>query len=273
MLALHGAGVVVLADRDEAVRDAATAISQAHETQGDHKAPKTRVISCVGDVSDGAFVREVFDIAEQAGLSAQDASPDNRSTAEQSNPVRICIPAAGITRDALAAKLDKTTGEAARYPAADFETVLRINLAAPSLWACEMYARIAEHRHRRGLRRWSPDEAIEGVAVLIGSVSSRGNPGQIAYAASKAGLVGVAETLAMEGVFLGCRCLVVHPGFTQTPMVKSLGEDLIAKKVLPQTRLGRLLNTSEITSTIAFAIENDGASGPIWVDGGWRPAS
>ena len=109
--------------------------------------------------------------------------------------VNICVPAAGITRDALAVKMEKETGRAVIFPLESFREVTEVNLIAPIYWALEMVARIAEDRRRRGLGRWEPSEKLLGTIVFIGSVSSQGNKGQIAYAASKAGLEGAAATL------------------------------------------------------------------------------
>ena len=95
---------------------------------------------------------------------------------------------------------------------------------APVYWAMEMVAGIAENRARQGLKRWEPTEPLQGAVIFIGSVSSLGNKGQIAYAATKAGLEGAAATFMMEAVFHGVRCGVIHPGYTDTPMVRALGE-------------------------------------------------
>ena len=57
---------------------------------------------------------------------------------------------------------------------------------------------------------------MQGAIVFIGSVSSRGNKGQISYATTKAGLEGAAATLMKEAMFYGVRCGIIHPGFTDT---------------------------------------------------------
>jgi NAD(P)-dependent dehydrogenase (short-subunit alcohol dehydrogenase family) len=187
--------------------------------------------------------------------------------------VSICIPAAGITRDDLAVRIDKATGKAKIYPTELFRQVLDVNLTAPVYWALEMVARIAEDRYARGLKRWVPEERVQGTVVFIGSISSQGNKGQISYASTKAGLEGAAATLTKEAIFYGVRCGVIHPGFTDTPMVRSLGEEYIAKYILPYTQLGRLIRPEEIADAICFMIANSAFSGELWADAGWHPTA
>ena len=112
---------------------------------------------------------------------------------------------------------------------------------------------------------------MQGSIVFIGSVSSQGNNGQIAYAATKAGMEGAAATIMKEAMFHGVRCGVIHPGFTDTPMVRALGEDYIQKKILPYTQLPRLIRPEEIADAICFMITNSAVSGELWADAGWHP--
>ncbi len=207
----------------------------------------------VGDVSDDTFRRQIFDdITNRWGVP------------------RICVPAAGVTRDSLAARVDKTSGKASLYPIDEFRRVVEINLIAPIYWALEMVGRIAEDRFARGLTAWQSAEKIQGTVIFIGSVSSRGNKGQIAYAATKAGLEGAAATLTLEAMYHGVRCGVIHPGFTDTPMVRALGEQYIQERILPQTQLGRLIRAEEIAGAICFMIGNSAVSGELWADAGWH---
>ena len=77
----------------------------------------------------------------------------------------------------------------------------------------------------------------------------------------------------MEAMYHGVRCGVIHPGFTDTPMVHKLGEDLIREQVLPNTQLGRLILPEEIADAICFMIGNSAVSGELWADAGWHPAA
>lgn len=247
-LAKRGARAIAAVDFSQKVAQVARSINDA--------AGRAVVESFVGDVTDGNFRAQVFDqVGGRHGVAT------------------IVVPAAGITRDALAVRLEKESGKALIYPVETFRQVLEVNLVAPTYWALEMVARIANDRHQRGLGRWEPVEEILGAVVFIGSISSQGNKGQIAYAASKAGLEGTAATLMKEAMFHGVRCAVIHPGFTDTPMVRSLGEEYIAKSVLPHTQLRRLIRPDEIADAICFMITNSAVSGELWADAGWHPSA
>ncbi len=104
-------------------------------------------------------------------------------------------------------------------------------------------------------------------------MASQGNKGQISYASTKAGLEGAAATLMKEAIFHGVRCGVIHPGFTDTPILSALGEEYLQKNVLPETQLGRLIRPEEIADAICFMISNQAVSGELWADAGWHPAA
>ncbi len=207
-----------------------------------------------GDVTDSGFRRGVFLQMEQ-----------------RFGRVSICVPAAGITRDQLAVKVDRQSGEVAIYPESEFRTVMEVDLVAPIYWGIETIASVARDRVRRGAGRWSGSEPVEGCVIFIGSVSSTGNRGQVSYAAAKAGLEGAQGTLASEARYYGVRCAIVHPGYTDTRMVAALGDEFVSEHILPQTQLGRLISPAEIAGAIVFMIRNAAVSGKVWVDAGWHP--
>ncbi len=209
-----------------------------------------------GDVTDDRFRTRVYD--EMSSGFGQ---------------VSICVPAAGITLDALAVKLNKETGKADIYPRENFERVVQINLVAPVYWAMGMISLIAEDRSLRGLKKWHPDEDVQGTVIFIGSVSSQGVKGQVSYASTKAGLEGAAATLMKEAIYYGVRCGVIHPGYTDTPMVRALGDEYIESHVLPDTQINRLIRPDEIADAICFMISNSIVSGQLWADAGWHPSA
>ena len=69
-----------------------------------------------------------------------------------------------------AVKVDKDSHKAVMYPEEKFREVVEVNLIAPVYWAMEMVARVAEQRAAAGLKRWHPDERIQGTVIFIGSV-------------------------------------------------------------------------------------------------------
>jgi 3-oxoacyl-[acyl-carrier protein] reductase len=245
-LAKRQVGGLALVDHSESVQDAVDAVNELTGSQV--AAPY------VGDVTDASFRTDVYaDVNVKFGK------------------INICVPAAGITRDRLAVKLNKETNRLEVYPIELFRQVTEINLIAPIYWALEMVAGIAEDRAKQGLKRWEPAEPLQGTVIFIGSVSSRGNKGQIAYAATKAGLEGATATLMMEAIFHGVRCGIIHPGYTDTPMVQALGQPLIQEHIIPNTQLRRLIQPEEIADAICFMISNAAVSGSLWADAGWHP--
>jgi NAD(P)-dependent dehydrogenase (short-subunit alcohol dehydrogenase family) len=247
-LARRGARAVALVDRNDRAGDLARSINES--------AGRPVAEAWIGDTSDDVFRAQVFD-----------------KTVGRHGVVHICVPAAGIARDSLSVKLDRPAGKAVVYPLKTFREVIEVNLIAPVYWALEMVARLAEGRLHCGLGRWDPDEGVQGTVVFIGSVSSQGNKGQISYSVSKAGLEGAAATLMKEAIYHGVRCAIIHPGFTDTPMVRALGEDHINKNILPYTQLRRLIRPAEIADAICFLITNSAVSGELWADAGWHPSA
>lgn len=244
-MARRNVKAVALVDINPAVEEVAAALNA--------EAGREFVVPFQGDTTDPAFRARVYD-----------------AISGRHGPVSLCVPAAGITRDDLAVRVDKNTGKARIYPLELFKQVVDVNLIAPVYWALEMIGRIAEDRAVRGLKRWAPDEGIQGSVVFIGSISSQGNRGQISYASTKAGLEGAAATIMKEAIFHGVRCSLIHPGFTDTPMVRAMGADYVAKNILPYTQLGRLIQPEEIADAICFMLANAAVSGELWVDAGWH---
>lgn len=246
-LARRGARMLALVDRSDHVSEI---------VRGVQNTAKIAVEAFQGDTRDAKFRKAVFD-----------------AVSERYGAPNICVPAAGITRDELAVKIDKETNEPDIYEVEAFREVVEVDLIAPIYWALEMLAHIAKARHDRGLKRWQAEESVQGVIVFIGSISSAGIKGQIAYSASKAGLEGAANTLTKEATYYGVRCSVIHPGFTDTPMVRALGEEYIRKHILPETQLGRLIKPEEIADAICFMISNSAVTGELWADAGWHPSA
>jgi 3-oxoacyl-[acyl-carrier protein] reductase len=94
----------------------------------------------------------------------------------------------------------------------------------------------------------------DGRVVVISSVAAEtGIPRQVAYGASKAGLVGMARTLAAEWGGRGIRCNVVMPGFVATPKVRAMPAS-VREAALERIPLGRFAETEELAGVVSFLL-------------------
>ncbi|MCY4515892.1 MAG: 3-oxoacyl-ACP reductase FabG [Acidimicrobiaceae bacterium] len=182
---------------------------------------------------------------DQADSAAVDAA---YSTIEaELGPVEVLVANAGITRDQLVLRMADE----------DFAAVVDTNLTGAY--------RMAKRAARPMLRaRWGRLIFVSSVVGLLGSA------GQVNYAASKAGLVGMARSLARE---LGSRAItanVVAPGPVNTEMFGALNDTQQAA-ITDAVPLGRVAEPSEIAAAVAFLASDDGAyiTGAVMpVDGG-----
>ncbi|NBR66043.1 MAG: beta-ketoacyl-ACP reductase [Actinobacteria bacterium] len=166
---------------------------------------------------------------------------------EKFGPVEILVSNAGITKDTLLLRMSE----------ADFAAVVDANLTAAF--------RVVK-RATQGMLR-----ARKGRIILMSSVVGLlGSAGQANYAASKAGLVGFARSLARE---LGSRSItvnVVAPGPVETDMTAALGEDRL-KELTSQVPLARMATADEIAGVVEFLAGPDAGyvtGAVIPVDGG-----
>ncbi|MCZ7361549.1 MAG: beta-ketoacyl-ACP reductase [Candidatus Methanoperedens sp.] len=97
-----------------------------------------------------------------------------------------------------------------------------------------------------------------GRIVNISSVIGRmGNRGQANYAASKAGMIALTQTLAKEFANKGITVNAVAPGFIETDMLRSVQKEVM-DKILAQIPLGRLGKPSEVAGAVAYLVSEDG---------------
>jgi len=177
----------------------------------------------------------------------QGASLAVERTREELGRLDAVVCCAGITRDAVSWKM---TEEA-------WDEVLAVNLKG-----CFTFARAAVPAFR---------EAGWGRVVAVSSINGlRGKFGQANYAASKAGLVGLAKTLARELGAFGVTVNVVAPGMVLTEMARALPDEVL-DAARGDAVTGRLATPEEVAEVVAFLCSERAGSitgETVRVDGG-----
>lgn len=202
----------------------------AQETARELESLGAQVRAVQADAADAAAVKQLFDTAAQAF-----------------GRVDILVNNAGITRDGLAMTMKET----------DFDAVIATNLKGTFL--CMKAAARLMLRQKYG--------RIVNISSVVGL---HGNAGQVNYAASKAGVIGMTKSLAKELAAKGVTVNAVAPGFIETDMTAALPEAARAALLttIPQARLGA---PEDVAEAVAF-LAGDGASyitgQVLGVDGG-----
>jgi 3-oxoacyl-[acyl-carrier protein] reductase len=190
----------------------------------------------------GRYLPVPCDVTDPASVDAA-----FRRVEEHFGPVEVLVANAGITRDALILRMDEEA----------WHTVLDTNLTGAYRVAKRAVAKMVRlHRGR---------------IILISSVGAFvGLPGQANYAASKAGLVGMARALAREVASRAITVNVVAPGIVATDMIAALGAERV-EQLQGMVPLGRAASADEIAAAVGF-LASDGAgyiTGAVLpVDGG-----
>lgn len=108
-----------------------------------------------------------------------------------------------------------------------------------------------------------------GVIVNVSSICARGNAGQTAYSAAKAGLNGLTMALAKELGPLGIRAVAVAPGYLETASTVANVPEAKLADIAESVPLRRLGTASELTAAVRFALDNPYLNGTILeLDGG-----
>ncbi|MBD1934685.1 MULTISPECIES: acetoacetyl-CoA reductase PhaB [Cyanophyceae] len=103
-------------------------------------------------------------------------------------------------------------------------------------------------------------ERKEGSVVCISSISGeRGNIGQTNYAATKAAVIGLTKSLALEAARYGVRVNAVSPGFIETDMVKSV-PDKVKERIVSEIPLRRFGKPEEVAWAVAFLLSPSASS-------------
>lgn len=212
-------------------------IASAFREAGDHVAITYRS----GEPPAG-FLAVRCDVTDQASV---DAAFTEIEAAQ--GPVEVLVANAGITRDTLMLRMSDD----------DFDAVVATNLTGSF--------RVAR-RAAKGMLRLRCGRIIF-ISSVVGML---GSAGQVNYAASKAGLVGMARSIARE---LGSRSItanVVAPGFVETDMTAALPEER-RQSYLGQIPLARFASIDDVANVVRF-LASDGAAyitgAVVPVDGG-----
>ena len=140
----------------------------------------------------------------------------------------VLVNNAGVTRDTLMMRMSEQ----------DWDFVLDTNLKGAFNWIKPVTRTMI--RQRSG--------TVVNIASVVGLI---GNAGQVNYAASKAGLIGLTKSVAREVASRGITVNVVCPGFIETDMTKELSEE-VRKKVLEQIPLKRFGQAEDIAKMVGF---------------------
>jgi NAD(P)-dependent dehydrogenase (short-subunit alcohol dehydrogenase family) len=205
-----------------ASRGIGAAIAELFIASGD----QVVALSRSGTAPEGCALSLAVDVADGDAVQAA-----VKSAIEQFGPVDVMVVNAGITNDGLAMRMSDD----------QWRSVLSINLDGAFFSA------------RAALS--SMIRARKGSIIFMGSISPfYGVPGQANYAAAKAGLVGLARSLAREVASRGITVNVVAPGFIDTEMTSDLGAT--SDQMLSLIPMGRTGQVGDIAGVVEFLASN-----------------
>ena len=213
------------------------------------------VVTCYAHGAAGA--EETVKLCEAYGVKAsairadvaknEDVQALVTKVKEEYGSIDILVNNSGITKDNLMLKMTEE----------DFEQVIDTNLKGAFL--CIKHVSKIMLKQKRG--------HIINISSVVGV---RGNAGQVNYASSKAGLIGMTKSVAKEIGSRGITVNAVAPGFIETEMTDVLSED-VKENLLGSIPLKRMGQTKDIAETVAFLASDKAAyitGQTISVDGG-----
>lgn len=175
--------------------------------------------------------------------------------------VHVCVNCAGIP-----GALGRTVSKKGPYPLAEFVKVMNINLVGTFNVARLAAAEMIKNEP-------SGPSGERGVIINTSSLAGiEGQMGQIAYAASKAGVIGLTLPMLRDLAQFNVRVLAVAPGLFETPMGEGAPPEVKAKLIETLEFPKRMGEPSEFASLVGFLVENSYMNGDlIRIDAGTRP--
>ncbi len=163
---------------------------------------------------------------------------------------------AGILRDGLLVKKDRTTGAVVKLTKDQWDAVIAVNLTGATFMVRDVVAKMVETEQR------------PGVIVNMSSVARHGNRGQSNYSAAKAALAANTVTWMREFGQFGIRVGAVAPGMIETPMTSGMNQKA-RDALVANIPVGRIGVPEDIWVAVKFVLECDYFNGrTIDVDGG-----
>ena len=169
------------------------------------------VTSFYGDISKEEVVKELFGMIDK-----------------KYGKLHICVNNAGITRDGLSMRMGMD----------DFDAVINVNLRSSFMVSKEAALIMMKERYGK----------IVNMSSIVGV---RGNAGQVNYAASKAGLIAMTKTMAVELAKRNITVNAIAPGFIDTDMTKAISDKAKEEfmKLIPMEKAGQ---AQDIADAVAF---------------------
>jgi 3-oxoacyl-[acyl-carrier protein] reductase len=176
--------------------------------------------------------------------------------AEQMGGLNGLINNAGILRDGLLVKKDRTTGEVKKLSVEQWRAVIDVNLSGATFMVRDVVAHMAQN------------DLKPGVIVNMSSIARHGNRGQSNYVAAKAALAANTVTWSREFAPFGIRVGAIAPGMIETPMTQGMNQKA-RDALVASIPVGRIGLPEDIWVAVKFIIECDYFNGrTIDVDGG-----
>lgn len=198
------------------------------------------VINYLFDLEEAnALLSEIIELGGEGSVVIGDVSDFESSKAmidacyEKYGRLDVLVNNAGITKDSLMMRMSE----------ADFDSVINVNLKGT--WNAIKHSTKKFMKQRSG--------SIINISSVVGIM---GNPGQVNYVASKAGIIGLTKTLSKEFGPRGITVNAIAPGFIQTPMTDVLSDE-VKQAMMDSIPLKQFGTPNDIANAVAFLASDE----------------